>query len=64
MKIYKRCEENWKPIPGINYQNLFYSLSFCYNKMKMLNNKEPLELLVVRRVTQMNTNGFAISPRL
>lgn len=42
MKIYKRCEENWKPIPGINYQNLFYPLSFCYNKMKMLNNKEPL----------------------
>lgn len=64
MKIYKRCEENWKPIPGINYQNLFYPLSFCYNKMKMLNNEEPFELLVVRPVTEMNTNGFAISPQL
>lgn len=64
MKIYKRCEENWKPIPGINYQNLFYPLSFCYNKMKMLNNEEPFELLVVRPVTEMNTNGFAISLQL
>lgn len=32
--------------------------------MKMLNNKEPFELLVVRPVTEMNTNGFAISPQL
>lgn len=28
----------------------------------MVNNEEPFELLVVRPVTEMNTNGFAISP--
>lgn len=58
MKIYKRCEENWKPIPGINYQNLFYPLSFCYNKMKMLDNKEPLGRVTGSKTSYWNEHKW------